>query len=793
MKRTDFTKTGAPVRALARNASRWFAGGAVVLSLVAVCRIVPAAGLVVLDNRPLVVDAAANTASGWLLLQNTSTNSTNFMLTAGNFVSLTTSQALTARISLQTSGAPYLAVVGLAPTSTLTVRVEVANFLEGGEATAPLLANGGSLGMLRAERAGAPFNVTLDGTPAEKPELVVEYHADTAFYLRNADAMPYRVRWELEVAGWLVTNGTALVTASSTVRVPFQARRGFFHPWNPCTWMKDELKEGRLIVRWDDPGGKVMREKPLALRARIKHVGDGLHAVGIVLLLIVLGLGAVCSLGLNNGIPNQLKRLDLREELDVLSKRIHDLTPQIDSAVRVLLRVERSRLAKLLDGRWAISPELVNVFKTVGAGVATLKRQLDVLERMDSVHDEIETLRGSVVPPTLLEQVLRRLEQACKLIHASAPPESDLVAAQTLVAEAATWLANIEKPNEVLALILAKRVKELRRFFTADRLKEPPVARFKERLANLFEILDRAEYETPANITPDIYARLDARTRRLELVAEYLELGKNKMAGEEATTYDSYFEWLISALRREGLAPLEHAQQLVRHLQEGIFPGQLIRAIQAGQTKIEADLAFPRTNDAIQFRVVFNNAAYNDATARQSLTCQWNFGDDLTEKGWVVSHYFRDARAYHVKTTFFHKEETLAGPTALIKVHSPTASARTMAKSSAAPETPVVATSAAAASSGGGTGGAKAETPAKRCWWELDGERLAPVVERAKLSPRARIELLRVGIALFAALLALYGTAREQFAQLECLPGLVAVFLAGFGADTIKNLLTQKP
>ena len=28
--------------------------------------------------------------------------------------------------------------------------------------------------------------------------------------------------------------------------------------------------------------------------------------------------------------------------------------------------------------------------------------------------------------------------------------------------------------------------------------------------------------------------------------------------------------------------------------------------------------------------------------------------------------------------------------------------------------------------------------------------------------------------------------------HLECLPGLVAVFLAGFGADTIKNLLTQR-
>ena len=65
--------------------------------------------------------------------------------------------------------------------------------------------------------------------------------------------------------------------------------------------------------------------------------------------------------------------------------------------------------------------------------------------------------------------------------------------------------------------------------------------------------------------------------------------------------------------------------------------------------------------------------------------------------------------------------------------------------------------------------------------------------DRKLLSARTRVELIRVSIALAAAVLALVGGAREQLLQLDCIPGLVAVFLAGFGADTIKNLLTQRP
>jgi hypothetical protein len=51
---------------------------------------------------------------------------------------------------------------------------------------------------------------------------------------------------------------------------------------------------------------------------------------------------------------------------------------------------------------------------------------------------------------------------------------------------------------------------------------------------------------------------------------------------------------------------------------------------------------------------------------------------------------------------------------------------------------------------------------------------------------------LRFAIAFFIALVGLAGGAREKLAKLNVLHALIAVFLLEFGADTIKNVFTQK-
>ena len=55
---------------------------------------------------------------------------------------------------------------------------------------------------------------------------------------------------------------------------------------------------------------------------------------------------------------------------------------------------------------------------------------------------------------------------------------------------------------------------------------------------------------------------------------------------------------------------------------------------------------------------------------------------------------------------------------------------------------------------------------------------------------RTRLELLKLGIALLIAVFGLVSGAQDQIARLDVLPGIIAVFLVGFTADSVKRLLT---
>ena len=63
---------------------------------------------------------------------------------------------------------------------------------------------------------------------------------------------------------------------------------------------------------------------------------------------------------------------------------------------------------------------------------------------------------------------------------------------------------------------------------------------------------------------------------------------------------------------------------------------------------------------------------------------------------------------------------------------------------------------------------------------------------RGQRRDRATLEGLRLFFALGLAVVALLSGARDQLLKLDIVPGLIAVFLVGFGADSIKNLFTRR-
>jgi hypothetical protein len=62
---------------------------------------------------------------------------------------------------------------------------------------------------------------------------------------------------------------------------------------------------------------------------------------------------------------------------------------------------------------------------------------------------------------------------------------------------------------------------------------------------------------------------------------------------------------------------------------------------------------------------------------------------------------------------------------------------------------------------------------------------------RQALGSRGRIELLQLLVVVVIAVLGLMGGAHDQLEKLDVVPGLIAVFLLGYSADSIKNVLKK--
>jgi hypothetical protein len=75
---------------------------------------------------------------------------------------------------------------------------------------------------------------------------------------------------------------------------------------------------------------------------------------------------------------------------------------------------------------------------------------------------------------------------------------------------------------------------------------------------------------------------------------------------------------------------------------------------------------------------------------------------------------------------------------------------------------------------------------------ELKRPVLPAIDPSAQSKDRLKTEMVSLAIVLVVALLGLITGAREQVLKLDIVPGLVTVFLLGFSADAIKNLLTQR-
>jgi hypothetical protein len=204
-------------------------------------------------------------------------------------------------------------------------------------------------------------------------------------------------------------------------------------------------------------------------------------------------------------------------------------------------------------------------------------------------------------------------------------------------------------------------------------------------------------------------------------------------------------------IQAESYESLRIAQLLLTEMHQDFYPPLLVAAAAKTPPALEMHAAPSPVQTLVPtaLSLRFERAELNETAALREWTCSWDFGDNTDpEKGWDVYHCFLKKDNYVVTASLMDLQGN-----------------------------PIV------------TG-----QPIKRTIEVVDS---TPAKKRGfripTITPEAKVEAMQLAFVLAIALSGLYATARGKVETLDGPTAVLAVIAIGFGADTLKNLLTQKP
>jgi len=704
----------------------------------------------------LSVDPTTNTASGLIYLSNPTEKEISLSLSADDFKSQTSGLGLDTKVvfaaPLQTTGqSVYEAKLPVG--TTATVKVEVSNFLEAGEATAHLCNFGEPIGTLRATKWRPAFAVKIMSPTPDKPEFSFTKSRPRQITLKNDDAMTYQVAVAAEVDGIWSAASRVTLTPNGSTSLELNPREEWF-PKSAA--IKERNSDGSIRIQWpaSQAGSQpALVERIIPFKAHLNSLGEFWQATwGYLFVLGFVILGGVCSMVLSNWVPNRLSRADIEEQLNDLARQTTGLSSRIDSGLRVFLRVERNRLLRLLRSRWIFSANFPDVVKQCSDKIAVLSKQIDLAGQLDRAREALEPLLQSEPIPVKINLVDRDLQKAADLLRRCDCTAEDLDAAKALILGATDRIGKMDQPDPDLVEKLTARIESLKTYVNLT--PEPDaLIELKKLFPKLFGSFDPL---AAAKLEPTQYSSVDLVTAQLELVRRYQAYYDSNPPPPNFPKQDEG----VRCFHTDTISGLRRAKLLLREIKEGIYVEQIEGAIAQRKVEIVVEPA-PAEDQLARFTVRFSSDDLNAAAARDELRCEWNFGhDNLKETGWEAYHYFPPPRR-----GYWHRLWRRLWPWKKPESTTYTVQA-TFSKRIPGPEDPK----------------------------PLSIPKVIDVPEPPANSSADRnlAEGVRLGIALVIALIGLLAGAREQLTKLDVIPAAIAVFLLGFGADTIKNLISPK-
>jgi hypothetical protein len=605
------------------------------------------------------------------------------------------------------------------------------------------LLNGGErIGRIAVTHVG--FNVHL-ADPKAAVSLIGGNTSDLKVV--NDDRWAHDVAWRLRFDGRDICSGRIQIAARGSALLPCTPVFEWPLLTKTATVFRPQSAPDALLVM--DRAGATDGQPPLAIAAvpvSAQYFGAATQQwLNYALVLLALVGGGIVSLVLSQIIPNRLKRIELQEALDELDRSNGGLGMDVESSLRVSLRVERRRLVDVLRSRESYSPEFTSIAALCSQGIERLARRVALTQQLDAVmRQTLERETTSSVAPTQARNARANLKRAQDILRGSTPTEADFVTAAQAITAAGQIIDAASQPDAAFQQAVAARIKSLR-----DELAPFQNDAEFARVTGAVPQPLRSVLSAPDPLPPTAAWSLDSATTKLRLICDYVRHRNGISDSGKRQRMDQAEGTFLELLQNSNIASINEAQLKLQQIRDDIYPASLLQPLRLGQARVEVNPSLVYHRIPVQFSVRFDEPAIDRAAAaRQEFRCEWDFGEGFKEEGWEVSHYYirspRNDGKFTVSVTFIDEAGKVVTGDG---------------------DRPIALTAS------------------------ID---VRPARDRSWLGERSTVELFKLGAALMIAVFALAAGARDQIAKLDLLPGLIAVFMIGFSADTIKSLLSGK-
>lgn len=714
------------------------------------------------SRAPVILHEGAGSAE--FTLTNIGKTVLPLALRTGSFTDDTTQMTLAApKVTFLTDTGGIVPTYVL-PGQVLRIELSISDLTGSSAASATLFDGITEIGKLQALEGDARFDVSISGNGSPDQRLILTDGGSATLILKNGDAEAYPVEWSFQIGGQTLQSGELELAPHGSSNIDVMPTSDLFS-WTDG--VRPSRRTGLLMLAVHGPptvAKEILPARTLPVSLTMMKLSPAWTSFwSHAFVTLILLLGGLLSLIGNSVLPNTLRKISMRRQVNDLTDRVNSVSTQVDTYLRMLLKLERKKIHLQLRGAWAFSPSSVETLDQISVAIDRLSKRLKVAERLDELRRGLEDV-SATAPPSVADDIDGKLQMGAYQLYPFALTEEEVHAANKFLDAAETPLGMLGDAD-ALAQLVAANFRDLK-----VRQKLLPYAYYndlKTALPGLFEMLNQP-FDDFRNITRTMMFAIDYGIAALQTAFDFAILRANAPATAIEATSDSgpdqsardrllaHQKELINLLGTLSWAALREMRALVHEMRENIYERDVLEEIGTiGQAEIVFNPRTVRPYLPLLFSIRFKDPRFNDAAAIRRLTFNWDFPNELLEQNWKICHFFQGNEP---------KRDEGRDITVSVRVES---------QKHAEPAVSI--------------DGRSITRPLRNA---LSTTVEIHRAERPSYS-RALAEAVRFLIAFGVALAGLLSGALQQLEKLDFLPAMIAVLAIGFGADTIKNLFTQ--